>query len=54
MRYDGWSQAQAAAEMAAMGHEGHLDALTTKNMDLDVVLAKFPGLALKPTPLLNP
>ena len=45
MRYDGWTQARAAAEMAAMGHAGFLDRLFTGNMDLRHVLPRFPGLA---------
>jgi protein tyrosine/serine phosphatase len=45
MRYDGWTQEQAAAEMVAMGHSGMLDKLSTRNMDLRHVLPLFPELA---------
>jgi len=50
VRYDGWTEAQAAEEMAAMGHVGHLDELFTGNMDLGRVLARFPSLGIAPIP----
>ena len=50
VRYDGWTEAQAADEMAAMGHVGHLDELFTGNMDLRRVLARFPSLGIAPIP----
>jgi hypothetical protein len=48
MRYDGWSEGQASAEMTEMGHTGYLDSLFTGNMDLDRVVPRFPYLVVPP------
>ena len=50
VRYDGWTPERAAAEMAAMGHTGHLDRFFTGDMDVRRVLAQYSALAVAPAP----